>query len=397
MKVVFFNESLGVYGGGEILALEEMRCFNKKGAHARMLTFALNPDARRDYPELDIEVLGGKTKFQKVLALRKRLRELDPDAIFPQSYWDCAYIYLAMLFTGKDYLANIHGTIFWLNDPAVYALVHRKVFKEVRGSNFGNREFVAEKQPKMALLGRLRLELQELLVYLAVRKATHVITLTERQKWELKKLYGVDATVSRGCLNPKLFTYKAKKDFRKRLGLQDKRVILSLGRLDPRKRVHVLIEAFSMIHKKYDDVVLAIAGKGPEDGRLRKLSADLGLADKVIFLGFVPEEDKLDVYAMCDIFAFPSWTTSGITTYEALALGKKVVWTSEADEPVLTEKQVFVADPTAEAFAAAIEKALNTKIMGKLNLSDYTWDKYSEKAYEIILKHVSRGKRSQAS
>lgn len=90
------------------------------------------------------------------------------------------------------------------------------------------------------------------------------------------------------------------------------------------------------------------------------------------------------------VFAFPSWTTSGITPYEALAVGKKVVWTSEADEPVLGDEHVFVAEPNVVDFAKGLEEALNTDVEGKVDLSDYTWEKYFETVYGAVIGSINK-------
>ena len=126
-----------------------------------------------------------------------------------------------------------------------------------------------------------------------------------------------------------------------------------------------------------------------EKEKLERLVEDLGLKDRVKFLGFIPDSELFEYYAACDIFAFPSWTSSGITPYEALAVGKKVVWTSEADQPILKEKHVFVANPNVEDFAKGLERAINAEVKGKLDLSQYTWDRYFETVYDAVLDAIS--------
>ena len=285
---------------------------------------------------------------------------------------------------------SIHGTPFWFDnrlDLRKYGLIFRKVFDEIRNSLYGHKEFIP-KNPKISLKDKAMLNTLAILNYLAVRKSKKIITLTDQLKWEIKKMYNKDAIVLRGCLDPEILSYKPRKDIKKELNLEGKRIMLNIGRLDPRKRIDVLIKAFSKLYKKYDDVCLLIGGTGEDEENLKKLAKDLGVDDRVIFLGYIPEDVLFDYYASCDVFAFPSWTTSGITHYEALAMGKKVVWTSEADEPVLSDPHVFVADPTVDDFAEALERALNTNVKGKTDLSQYTWDKYFEKVYNACIEVI---------
>ena len=143
-------------------------------------------------------------------------------------------------------------------------------------------------------------------------------------------------------------------------------------------------------NKENKNIILLLGGRGPDSERLEKLLQTLKHKDKIKLIGFVPDDEYFDHLAGCDIFAFPSWTTSGIPTYEALALGKKVVWTTEAEEPVLSHPLVFLADPTVDAFTEALNKALTTTVKEKppVYLKDHTWEAYFEKLYQIALTSI---------
>lgn len=395
LKIAIFISELVNPGGAERLAVKEAKYFEKKGINVKIYTFKLSEIALFGC-KVNVEVIDAKNPIKKVILLRKKLKEFRPNLIIAHSYWDAEFIYLATLFTGIPYITHIHGTLFWFDnrlDLRKYGWIFRKVFDEIRNSLQGHREFIPT-NPKISIKDKIKLNILAILDYIAVRKSKAVITLTDRLRWEIKKLYGIDSIVARGCLDKEIFNYKPKKDIKKELGLINKRIILNIGRLDPRKRIDLLIKAFSKICKKYDDVVLLIGGIGEEEKKLKKLVKDLQIEDKVIFLGYIPEDELFDYYSACDVFAFPSWTSSGITPYEALALGKKVVWTSEADEPVLSLPHVFVANPTVDEFAKALEKALNTNINGKIDLSQYTWDKYFEKVYKVCIEVINKNRRN---
>lgn len=383
-KIVLFSSELINPGGAERLMVKEAKYLEKKGVKVKILTFKLNKKALFGYGDLDIEVITMKKPISKVLSLRKKLKEFRPDLVIAQSYWDSEFLYLATLFTKILYVTHIHGTLFWFDnrlDLRKYGLIYKRAFNEIRNSLLGHREFIPT-NPKISMKDKIKLNILAILDYLAVRKAKKIIVFTNQLRREVKKLYDMDAIVSRGCLDVEMLDYKPKRDIKKELGLDGKRIIFNVGRLDPRKRINILIKAFLKIYEKYKDVSLLIGGIGEEEENLKKLIKELNIDDRVKFLGFIPDDELFDYYAACDVFAFPSWTSSGITPYEALAVGKKVVWTSEADEPVLTDKHVFVANPTVDEFAEALEKALNTKVKGKIDLSEYTWDKYFERVYE---------------
>ena len=107
----------------------------------------------------------------------------------------------------------------------------------------------------------------------------------------------------------------------------------------------------------------------------------LDLANRVRFVGVIKEENLWDYYATCEIFVHPNWADFAIAPYEALALNKKVVWSTEMeiDKHLAASKHIFATNPTVNDFALAIEKALTTETTGRDDLGNYTWDKYCER------------------
>jgi len=108
-------------------------------------------------------------------------------------------------------------------------------------------------------------------------------------------------------------------------------VILSVGRLSREKRADVLIAAISRLAAQAgpdgpDVPVLALAGTGPDDARLRSLARHHGVADRVRFLGFVPDDDLPGLYRLADVFAIASQAElQSLATMAAMASGLPVV------------------------------------------------------------------------
>jgi phosphatidyl-myo-inositol dimannoside synthase len=76
-------------------------------------------------------------------------------------------------------------------------------------------------------------------------------------------------------------------------------VVLSFGRLVPRKGTDRLIAAMRQVRERNPDAIVVIAGTGPEENKLRRLAAD----DKgVVFAGRVPDEHAPALYATADVF-----------------------------------------------------------------------------------------------
>ena len=130
--------------------------------------------------------------------------------------------------------------------------------------------------------------------------------------------------------------------------------VLSVGRLEPLKRVELAIDA--MRHAD-EPLRLVIAGDGTAAEALRRTAAEAGVADRVDFLGRVDDETLVDLYANALAVVYPPYDEDyGYVTLEAFLARKPVVTASDAGGPLeFVEHNVsgLVCDPDAEAFAAA--------------------------------------------
>ena len=141
-----------------------------------------------------------------------------------------------------------------------------------------------------------------------------------------------------------------------RYGLPEGRRMLFVSRLAKDKRVEVLIS--SLLHLRQTNTHLVLVGTGDDEPRLRKITGDLALEDRVHFLGFVPEEDLPAVYRASDLFAIASeCEVQSIPTLQAAATGLPVVAVDAAALPDLVTDGVngFLVpphDPRAIANAA---------------------------------------------
>jgi phosphatidylinositol alpha-1,6-mannosyltransferase len=116
------------------------------------------------------------------------------------------------------------------------------------------------------------------------------------------------------------------------LGLEGKKVILTVGRLVERKGQDSVISAMPKILADVPDAVYLVGGRGPYEERLRSLAAELNLENHVTFLGFVPQGKLFNLYSICDVFVMINRETIqdgpegfGMVFTEASAAGKPVV------------------------------------------------------------------------
>jgi len=111
-----------------------------------------------------------------------------------------------------------------------------------------------------------------------------------------------------------------------RWGLEGKRVLLTLGRIVAAERYKGFDDVLEVMPDLDRDVVYVIAGKGDDTDRLRRKARDLGVADRVVFTGFVAEDDKADLYALADVYVMPSRGEGfGFVLLEAMACGVPVI------------------------------------------------------------------------
>lgn len=104
--------------------------------------------------------------------------------------------------------------------------------------------------------------------------------------------------------------------------------VLSVARLDASKRIDLVIRA---IASSQSTVRLVIAGDGPDMASLRALSARIGVAGRVEFVGRVSEDRLRELYNNCRaVYYAPMDEDYGYTTVEAFAAGKPVVTTTDA-------------------------------------------------------------------
>jgi glycosyltransferase involved in cell wall biosynthesis len=129
---------------------------------------------------------------------------------------------------------------------------------------------------------------------------------------------------------------------RRKLGLRESaRVLFALQRLSREKKVEVVIESMGYVAGEMNDVVLIVGGEGPEEARLRELSTRIGVSDRVIFAGFIPQEELPHYYSLADLFVFHSlYETFGIVLAQALASGTPVVSVNCTAIPELVEDGV---------------------------------------------------------
>jgi len=113
--------------------------------------------------------------------------------------------------------------------------------------------------------------------------------------------------------------------------LNDRKVLLTICRLVPRKGIGLVLSSLREIIKERDDIIYLIGGTGPDEPRLRSLVSDWKLEPYVKFLGRVPDKKMPEYYSLSDVFVMPAKNKPpdvegyGIVFLEANACGVPVI------------------------------------------------------------------------
>ena len=179
--------------------------------------------------------------------------------------------------------------------------------------------------------------------------------------------------------------------------INNKKVIVTSGRLDDSKGQWHLIRAFNELSKKRDNVLLLILGKGPLLKYLKSIVQGYKIEDKVIFIGF--RENPFSIISKADVFVMSSlWEGFPLALSEAICLGLPCIATRfetgsrellEPDYGILTPlcsgKKYDYSTPLEQAeieLASAMEKMLFDN-----DVHDYYLKKSLERAKTLDIKY----------
>ena len=181
--------------------------------------------------------------------------------------------------------------------------------------------------------------------------------------------------------------------------LRGKQVILTVARLVAAKGQDVVIRSLHILKEKHPDAVYIIVGEGIERPALEKLTADLCLADRVIFAGYVNDEQLELYYGVCDLFVMAGrWTANfvegfGLVYIEAGIRGKAVIGTDVGGIPeaIADNETGFVIEPeNPAALAEKISLLLNDDTL-RNNIGNFARRYVKEKfSNDVMARHNSK-------
>ncbi|WP_420266756.1 glycosyltransferase family 4 protein [Candidatus Magnetominusculus dajiuhuensis] len=231
-------------------------------------------------------------------------------------------------------------------------------------------------------------------------------------RWMVKRLYRFFSCSTYNAIDVRLYTsirpivlyngidterfrpLSRSKELIKRHSLNGQHILISICRLVGWKGLQYAIAALPHIDKSLS-IKYFIGGEGPYENTLRQLAADLGVADKVVFLGRLPNAEIPAYYSIADVALYPSVAdeTFGISIAEAMSCGMPVVAGNIGGILEVVGDSGLLIPPKDEL---AIAKAVNTLLMDnelrqRLGISacdrvshNFNWDMIAERFEQEI-------------
>jgi glycosyltransferase involved in cell wall biosynthesis len=174
--------------------------------------------------------------------------------------------------------------------------------------------------------------------------------------------------------------------------------LLFIGRLEERKNIVRIIEAFEILKEKYaiPHEFLLVGKPGFGYGRIQAKIQDSRFKIHIRELGYVTEEEKWTLLQNAEVFLFPTlYEGFGIPVLEAQSVGVPVVTSNTSSLPeVAGEGAVFVDPLQAEGIAAGIQKLLSDEVFrsgiiekATHNVSRYSWARCAENIGKALVSY----------
>jgi len=232
--------------------------------------------------------------------------------------------------------------------------------------------------------------------------ASAVITVSEFVRLQLLDRFSfldpTSVTAVPHGVAPEFFAGEEDEAVREYYGLQ-KPYFLALGALSQNKNLIRLIEAYASIAHQLDQELLLAGTGGWKHPDIDKIIRRAGLAGRVRWLGFIPQENLPSLYAMADGFAFPSlYEGFGLPPLEAMAAGVPVLASHATCIPEVLGTAAILVDPyDVEAIADGLVRMVSSDALrdqmidqGRRHAGTYTWGRTADLTVDVYRSVVGR-------
>jgi len=236
----------------------------------------------------------------------------------------------------------------------------------------------------------------------AMRRASHILTVSEFTKQEVMEAYHVPSEkIMTTLLAPNPTLYFPRPEEEKRVTLQKYRLsphyFLFVGRLEAKKNILTLLRAFEQFKERRgqgDPFELVLAGFSGYQGEEIKTFYEVSpCKSSMRFLGYVPEEDIPVLMSQATAYITPSWYEGfGIPNLEAASCGTPVIASDiPAHREVMGEASLFVPPADMEGWAKALTKIADDSSLrsllrekGLAQAKQFSWARTAEQTWEVL-------------
>lgn len=173
--------------------------------------------------------------------------------------------------------------------------------------------------------------------------------------------------------------------------------VMYTGGIDHRKNIEGLIRAYASLPqglRNTHQLAVVCSVQATERERLEVLAAQWGLAaGEFVMTGFVPDEDLVDLYNLCQLFVFPSWHEGfGLPALEAMACGRAVIGANTSSVPEVIGRADALFDPfNEESITAKMRQVLEDSVFhaelerhGLSQAQRFSWQDSAQAAWRAL-------------
>lgn len=237
-----------------------------------------------------------------------------------------------------------------------------------------------------------------LMLPLAVRRASAVVTMSESARDDLREVLKIPTEKIHVIHEaaPAEFSPISDKavlaSIRERYGLAGP-YILYVGTIEPRKNLSRLLRAFARFRRQGFTHDLALVGpRGWSMDGLEAQIAELSLGGAVRLIGYVPERDLIGLYSSATLFVFPSlYEGFGLPPLEAMACGTPVITSNNSSLAEVCDGAACLVEPTdvprlAEVIAELVadpERRAALSQLGRQRAAEFSWERAARQTMEV--------------
>lgn len=362
MRICITALPLDTFGGAERLIINEASYFAKQGHDVYLVTEGIDQKVIDNYNIdnginlllYDVSDIEGINILDRSLSLRPYLKRIDPDVVLAHYVEIGTWLALRTLQSNPIFTTHIHGSRLWFQDSSRrYPHLQKSCVQEIISNVPGHSEFW--NPAEISRLYRAGATLIEKLEQSALQACDLVFTNTKQLKKELNCLYDINAEVT-----PPGIDKSWMEDSQRVPDLPtNKPYILSVSRLDPRKRIDLLLRAFARMDGT--DLHLVIGGTGEQMEILKRMTREFDIRDQVHFPGYIDNDDLPFYYKNAQIFAVPAWMSYGLTPLEAISVGTKTAISTDTyvKEIIGGKSGVKVIPPEISAWTDGLSELLS--------------------------------------